>query len=175
MRQDIPAWAKYKVSPEDPDFFEIRRAHRQGRTEIRLPDLKGLKAWAKSQGWPTPWFDFEEAFITKIFETNETFSLALTESGVEMYALIKEHILSLERLKELDALYEARSSSGRPTHWGSLVQELREIRRLVEAGVKVNVEGTQTVLDTWQSFYGWAHGRYHMLEDGYDSWIGDDS
>ena len=50
----------------------------------------------------------------------------------------------------------------------------REIRRAVEAGVVVKVEGTQTVLKTWQSFYDWAHGRYHMLEDGYDSWIGDD-
>jgi hypothetical protein len=46
--------------------------------------------------------------------------------------------------------------------------------RLVEAGVLVKVEGTPTVLDSWQSFYAWAHGRYHMLEDGYDRWIGDD-
>lgn len=28
---------------------------------------------------------------------------------------------------------------------------------------------------SWQQFYTWAHGRYHMLEDGYDTWIGDDS
>jgi hypothetical protein len=63
----------------------------------------------------------------------------------------------------------------RPTRWGWLVEELREIRRAVEAGVVVKVEGTQTVLKTWQGFYDWAHGRYHMLEDGYDSWIGDDN
>ncbi len=179
MRQDIPAWAKYRVSPDDPDFFEIRRAHRNGRTEIQLPDLKMLKAWAKSHGWPTPWFGFEAAFIVKMFETNETFTLALNESGVEIYVPIKEHTLSLETLKELDALYEETEDMGvlgrRPTRWGSLVEELREIRRLVEAGVKVKIEGTQTVLNTWQSFYDWAHGRYHMLEDGYDSWIGDDS
>jgi hypothetical protein len=37
----------------------------------------------------------------------------------------------------------------------------------------VNVEGVAR-LRTWQEFYNWAHGRYHMLEDGYDSWIGDD-
>ena len=87
---------------------------------------------------------------------------------------IQEQTLLIERLKEFDALYEERSSSGRPTGWGSLVEELRKIRRLVEAGVTVKIEGTQTVLNTWQSFYDWAHGRYHMLEDGYDSWIGDD-
>jgi hypothetical protein len=88
---------------------------------------------------------------------------------------MKEHTLTIEMLQELDALYEERSASGRPIHWGNLVRELREIRRLVEGGVKVNVAETGTVLNSWQSFYTWAHGRYHMLEDGYDSWIGDDN
>ncbi len=50
----------------------------------------------------------------------------------------------------------------------------KNLNTLVEAGITVRVEGTQTVLNTWESFYRWAHGRYHMLEDGYDSWIGDD-
>ncbi|HEX4950377.1 MAG TPA: hypothetical protein VFZ34_27175 [Blastocatellia bacterium] len=90
----------------------------------------------------------------------------------------KEHWLTIEILKELDALYEEREDMGvlgrRPTCWGVLVEELRKIRRLVEAGVIVKIEGTQTALNTWQSFYAWAHGRYHLLEDGYDSWIGDD-
>jgi hypothetical protein len=90
----------------------------------------------------------------------------------------REYTVTIEMLKELDALYEETEDMGvlgrRPTRWGTLVEELRKIRRLVEAGVKVKVEGTQTVLNTWQSFYDWAHGRYHALEDGYDSWIGDD-
>jgi len=55
-----------------------------------------------------------------------------------------------------------------------LVEDLREIRRAVEAGVAVTVEGEGLLLN-WQGFYRWAHGRYHMLEDGYDKWIGDDS
>ncbi|MFN0109255.1 MAG: hypothetical protein ACKVZH_10420 [Blastocatellia bacterium] len=91
----------------------------------------------------------------------------------------REHTITIEMLKELDALYEETEDLGvlgrRPVHWGTLVEELRMIRRLVETGVKVKVEGTQTVLDTWQNFYAWAHGRYHALEDGYDSWIGDDN
>jgi hypothetical protein len=178
MSQDIPAWAKQRVLPEDPDFLEVRQLHRRGRTQIQLPNLKELKGWAKSHGWPTPMFGFKKAFITKLFESNETFSLALKESGINIHIPIKEHILTIETLKGLDALYEEREDNGllggRPTRWGTLVSKLREIRHLVEAGVKVNVEGTQTVLTTWQSFYDWAHGRYHMLEDGYDSWIGDD-
>ena len=91
----------------------------------------------------------------------------------------REHLLTIEKLKELDALYEETEDMGilgrRPTRFGPLVEELREIRRLVEAGVSVRIEGTQTVLNTWGSFYDWAHGRYHRLEEGYDKWIGDDS
>jgi hypothetical protein len=85
----------------------------------------------------------------------------------------KTYIVSLEKLQELDALYEARSANRRPTDWGALVEKLREIRRAVEAGFVVQIEGGPQ-LRSWSSFYTWAHGRYHMLEDGYDKWIGDD-
>jgi len=83
--------------------------------------------------------------------------------------------IPVEKLSELDALYEKRSPSGHPTGWGDLVEELREIRRAVEAGAVVTVDGTQTILRTWPDFYSWAHARYHALEDGYDHWIGDDA
>jgi hypothetical protein len=178
MKQGIPAWAKQKVSPDTDDFFSVRRSHRQGRTEIQLPDMRELKSWAKAQGWPTPWFGFKEAFMAKLFESEATFALALRGSGLQIHVPIQEHTLTTARLNELDELYEEREDMGvlgqRPTRWGTLVGELREIRHLVEAGITVKVEGTDTVLDTWQRFYEWAHGRYHMLEDGYDSWIGDD-
>ena len=85
----------------------------------------------------------------------------------------QEITISAERLKEFDDLYAERSESGRPVGWGSLVAELREIRRAVEAGVVVNVEGAGP-MRSWQAFYDWAHGRYHALEDGYDEWIGND-
>lgn len=178
MKYDIPAWAKRRVTPEKNSGSEVRGLHRQGRAQIQFPDIKDLKGWAKSHGWPTPWFGFKKAFIDKLFESNETFTLVLSESGINIHIPIKGHTLTTKRLKKLDALYEEREDMGvlgrRPTRWGTLVSELREIRRLVEAGVEVKVQETQTVLNTWQSFYDWAHGRYHMLEDGYDSWIGDD-
>jgi hypothetical protein len=176
MIPNIPAWAQQSVSPDVHDFFDVRQMHHDGRTQIQLPDLKELKGWAKSCGWPTPWFGFEKAFVAKLFECKEAFSLALDESGVNILVPIAEYTLTVERLQELDVLYEERDDLGqRPTGWGTLVSELREVRRLVEAGVKVKIAGTQTVLTTWQSFYAWAHGRYHMLEDGSDSWIGDDN
>ena len=85
-----------------------------------------------------------------------------------------EHIVSTEKLKNYDSLYAARSPSGRPTSWHALVEELRHVRRVIEAGAVVQVEGEGT-LRTWKEFYEWAHGRYHMLEDGHDNWIGDDN
>ena len=86
--------------------------------------------------------------------------------------MIRSVILT-EALRTLDAMYAERSASGRPTSWRALVEELRKIRRAIEAGAVVEVEGEGT-LRTWQEFYSWAHGRYHMLEDGCDLWIGDD-
>ena len=91
----------------------------------------------------------------------------------------REHTITAGVLKRFDALYEDAEelAPGVRTHqrrWDELVDELRAIRRLVEAGVTVKVEGANTVLTTWQEFYNWAHGRYHALEDGCDHWIGDD-
>ena len=88
-------------------------------------------------------------------------------------AIVTEYIVSAEDLSALDAMYARRSPIGQPTSWRPLVEELRKIRRIVEAGTVVHVAGEAT-LRTWTEFYDWAHGRYHMLEDGCDPWIGDD-
>lgn len=101
------------------------------------------------------------------------FVQAISESGIELHTPLSVYTLSVERLRELDALYDERSPGARPVGWGTLVEELREIRRAVEAGVVIQVEGGPK-MRSWQGFYEWAHGRYHMLEDGYDNWIGDD-
>lgn len=100
--------------------------------------------------------------------SEENFALAINASGIEMSIPRREVSLSAEWLSELDALSE------RPEDWGALVAELREIRRAVEAGVVVTADGARP-MKSWQGFYSWAHGRYHMLEDGYDDWIGDDA
>jgi hypothetical protein len=172
MNKNIPAWALRTATSEDHRFAQ--ESHRQGRMQIKWPDAKALRIWAKQQGWSTPWFGFEEAFIAKMLETQENFELVIKKSGIEIHIPRQDYTISGERIRELDGLYEGRASTGRPNGWGILVEELREIRRAVEAGVVVNIEGEQTLL-SWQNFYHWAHGRYHMLEDGYDKWIGDDS
>lgn len=91
-------------------------------------------------------------------------------------AAVRARAVSEAELGRLDRLYAEREDLGalgmRPTGWDALVEELRGLRRAVEAGVVVTVGGA--TLTTWQEFYAWAHGRYHALEEGADSWIGDD-
>ena len=125
------------------------------------------RGWARQHGWPTPWFGFEKAFVARMLTSQESFELALTMGGVEISIPKESHSIGPEELALLDEAY-------RDHTWRWLVDALREIRRAVEAGVVVHVEGA--TLKTFQSFYNWAHGRYHALEDDVGtSWIGDDS
>ena len=81
--------------------------------------------------------------------------------------------MSDEELANLDGLYDDRDAAGRPNSWGSLVERLRGIRRSIESGEVVMVHDgveLQSVLE----FHTWAYGHYKLLEEGYDSWIGDD-
>ena len=172
MSKKIPAWALRAATADDQALAQA--AKRQGSMHVTWPNANAVRGWAKQQGWATPWFGFEEAFIATMLETNAHFALAVQHSGIEIYIPRQDYTIADDKIRELDAAYAERSSTGQPHSWGSLVEELRAIRRAVEAGVVVHVEGAQT-LRNWQDFYHWAHGRYHMLEDGYDAWIGDDS
>jgi hypothetical protein len=171
MMATVPAWAMRRAAAGD--YREVQDAHARGRLVIKWPDRKALRAWSRLRGWPTPWFGFEAALLAKLFESEMNFASALAESGMELHIPLREHTLSLETLRELDALYAERAPSGVPTGWRLLVLELREIRRAVAVGVVVQVEGGPR-LRTPGGFYHWAHARYHALEDGSDAWIGDD-
>jgi hypothetical protein len=172
MKKPIPAWAMRTARAED--YGIVQAAQSRGAMHVTWPDDKALRQWTKLQGWPAPWFGFEGAFLENLLASPVNFSQAINESGIEIRIPQQSYTLSAARLDELDSLYAQRSPGGQPLNWGILVDELRDLRRAVEAGVVVQVEdGPQ--LQTWQEFYAWAHGRYHMLEDGYDRWIGDDS
>ena len=172
MNQTLPAWALQTATPDD--YVLAQEMHRQGILRIIWPDTNTLRMWAKHQGWPTPWFGFEQAFLAHMLETDTNFALAMKQSGIEVQFPKQHCTISGETIRELDALYESRSSSGRPSGWDALVEKLRDIRRVVEAGIAVHIEG-EAPLQNWQQFYTWAHGRYYMLEEGADKWIGDDS
>jgi hypothetical protein len=159
----LPAWALTTAGP--PDRLAVQKAQRRGKVRIQWRNNEPPREWAKQQGWPTPWFGFAEAFVARMLESEECFALALSETGVTISIPKESHSLSDKDLENLDALYQDRS-------WAWLVEELREIRRAVEAGVVVHVEGAR--LTSFESFYKWAHGRYHALEEAATGWIGDD-
>ena len=165
MRPELPAWALMRAGPADR--LAIRDAHARGVITLKWKAERAPRGWAKQQGWPAPWFGFDDAFVSKMLESDEHLELALAGSGVEVYIPKPSHAIADAELAELDALYQDHA-------WRALVDELREIRRAVEAGVVVSVGGT--TLRSWEGFYSWAHGRYHALEDDVrTAWIGDDS
>ena len=96
MKNDIPSWALTAVTSKEQGF--AKEAHRQGRMQIKWPDINALRSWAKQQGWPTPLFGFEKAFIAKILETEENFDLAIEKSGIEIIVPRKNYTISGERI-----------------------------------------------------------------------------
>jgi hypothetical protein len=170
MTKEFPRWAMTAATPQDRERAE--QALRLGRMQIEWPDRKAIRDWARQQGWPAPWFGFDESFIKTMLESDRNFELALNKSGIKVLIPLKHYIVSDEELRELDALYQERDASGRPASWGALVAGLRELRRAAGAGVVIEIEGE--TFKSSGSFYTWVHGRYHALEDGYDDWVGID-
>jgi hypothetical protein len=176
VKKNFPLWAMTRATPAD--IIAVQQAQKQGYLQIKWPPMNDLRAWAKLQGWRIPRFGFESAFMKAILTTERDFTLALSTSGIELEIPKASYTITVEQLAELDALYDTVQDLGgggtyRPG-WRVLVAELREIRRAVEAGVKVSAPDKTEPLNSFQSFYEWAHGRYYLLEEGYDSWIGDD-
>ena len=163
-KPNLPEWA---VKPATPaDRLATKQAYENATLQSNWDTCPSLKSWAKAQGWPTSWFNFQSTFFNTMLEDDANFALALTDSGLEITIPKQTYTFSDESLKKFDQAYEDHE-------WDWLVESLREIRRAVEAGVVVTIHGE--TLKSWSSFYTWAHGRYHILEDGADKWIGDDS
>ena len=159
-----PDWAYRSVKADDREG--ALQAHRAGRMRTNWEEAEDLKGWAKRQGWPTPWLSFESTFYETMLASDDNFGLAVANSGLEIRIPKEEHTITADDLAGFDAQYES------PQSWRWLVEDLREVRRAIEVGVVVKVEDKE--LDSFERFYSWAHGRYHMLEDGADEWIGMD-
>lgn len=159
-----PNWAYRSVTADEREA--VAQAHEKGTLRTNWSAAKDLKSWAKQQNWPTPWLNFESKFYETMLANDENFALAVSQSGLKISIPKTKHTLSAAELEKFDGYYE------NPQNWRWLVEELREVRRAVEVGVVVRVEDKE--LKSFDSFYTWAHGRYHALEDGADEWIGTD-
>lgn len=175
MKKGIPRWAMEIATPQDRQ--RAKDAYRTLMWQLAWPERKSIRAWAKQQGWPAPGFFFDGRFIKKTLESDENFALALNESGLQIRIPREYYKFPDQELKRMDRWYEEREDMGvlgsRPVSWGILVESLREIRRAIEANVVIEIEGKP--IKSVSSFLTWAHARYYLLEDGYDSWYGDDN
>jgi hypothetical protein len=160
----IPDWAFRPVEAGDR---ELVIAARDKSLRVDWGDQNQVKAWAKEQGWPAPWFNFPGKFLDQMLANDENFAMALRNSGISLQIPVSSYTLPPIYIAEMDESYLERSYRG-------LVEELRGIRRAVMMGVVVEVDGKK--LRTFDQFYQWAHGRYYLLEDDMNTgWIGDDS
>jgi hypothetical protein len=80
MKRETPPWAVKTAGPEDE--VSVRAAQKRGTLLIKWPDPKALRGWARRRDWPTPWFGFKAAFLTKMLESKASFELAVNESGM---------------------------------------------------------------------------------------------
>jgi hypothetical protein len=80
-------------------------------------------------------------------------------------------ILTREKLNTLDEAY--REYNRKSVNF--LVKELRKLRKSVQEGEEIKIEGSEKTLKTFSDFYFWADDRYPALEDDPKvEWIGMD-
>jgi hypothetical protein len=171
MTGTTPDWAMRPIRVEDRGRMKDL-LHRK-LIKVTWPEIGALKRWAREHHWPAPWFGFKESFVGQMLESDSNFLMGLNNSGIRMLVPKRQFDFGGNQLRDLDELYTARDENGRPSDWKVLVGELRDLRRTIEAGVAVKVDEVQT-LHSWSAFYTWADSRFPGLEDGCDSWIGDD-
>ena len=70
VQTEIPSWAMRAAGPEDREL--VGEALGRGTAKVDWPDRKALRDWARRQGWPTPWLDFEPAFLTRMLAVSYT-------------------------------------------------------------------------------------------------------
>lgn len=159
----IPNWALRKANPEDRALTE--QAHKNDTTRIEFKDRSGLKAWMKSKGWKISFAFLTSSFYKQLFASDENFRLALAEGVIEAWIPKASYTVPKSFIEKVDQLYEEES-------WNWAVEDLREIRRAIDAGVEVEIDGEK--FTKAGDFYNWAHKRYHVLEEAADKWILDD-
>lgn len=156
----LPTWALEKAEPQDRD--RARNAYQKKTGRFTITNRATLKDWMKAQAWKQSRFALEGSFYKQCFQDDDYFRTALEEQVVEMWIPKQSHQVSKTDLASMDKDYNDRE-------WAAAVAQLKDIRRAIDAGVTIEVDG-QTFKSSG-SFYNWAHKRYHSLEEASDDWI----
>lgn len=159
----IPNWALRKAGPEDKALAE--QAFKDARANLKLTDRTGMKTWMKSRGEKISWLRPSASFYKQLLASEESFREVLAIGVMEIWIPKYSYTVPEDFLATVDQLYAEKD-------WNTAVEYLREIRRAIDLGVKVQIE--DKTFTSASTFYNWAHQRYHVLEEAADKWILDD-
>ncbi len=121
-------------------------------------------AWARSVGWPTPFFSFDQKFLAMVLSDDAHFRLAMDRGGIELFVPVKQYPVSD---KDVEKWHRDNQDS---ENWDALASEFQLLCRIINYGVPVVVEGhSYTDSGTFYSKFVCKHFR--NLEDGADIFI----
>jgi len=169
-------WVYRSVGPDEREA--ARAAHEAGklltnwncpynfRTKLcTKPFLnKPPKDWARSVGWPTPLFSFEERFLKTMLSNDDPFRLAMDQGGVELFVPVEQYQVPEEDVEAWDGEIKD------PKNWDALASGFRELCRIINFGVPVVVQG-RTYTNSGIFYNEWIYQRYKVLEEGSDIFI----
>ena len=104
MNTNLPSCALRRATAADR--LATKQAYEQAAMQTNWDTCDPLKTWAKEGGWPTLWLSFQKAFCTELLENNENFSLAVSESGLQITILKQTYTILDDELHETDDEYE---------------------------------------------------------------------
>ena len=158
----LPNWALEKAGPHDR--VRAKEAYEKETGRFTVPNRVSLKDWMKARGWKRSWISPEGSFYKQCFRDDSLFQLALKEEMVDIWIPKQTHQVSKADLAGIDQDYQTQD-------WSAAVAKLRDIRRALDAGVTIEIDGQP--FKSSGSFYTWAHKRYHALAEISNDWMMD--
>ena len=159
----LPSWALRSATTAERE--KAADAYYRSKAKTVFRDRKKLRSWIEYHGWKTSWLHLEDSFYKELFSNDEFFKEGLEDGVVEIFIPKESYTFSDEEFKNINDGYSAREFN-----W--VVEYLREIRRAIEAGILVEIDGLQ--LKSEIAFYNWVDKQFHILEEVADKWIGND-
>lgn len=122
------------------------------------------KEWARSVGWPTPFFAFDKTFLATMLSDDAHYRLAMDRGGVELFVPVERYVVPDKDVKKWHR------ENKDPENWDALAAEFQLLCRIMNYGVPVVVEDhAYSNSSTFYSQFVCKHFR--NLEDGADIFI----
>lgn len=168
MTKYLPSWAYQAASPQD--YQRVLKAQEKNYLKYSwAPDYRSREAWMKKNQLEFSPSRSDAEILNLILNEENFYQSALKESGLQLMIPIQHYKLSPEKLAHMDACYEKTNEQGQLIGWTELVNDLRNLFRLIDAGVTIQIGKKH--FEAFTPLYSWAYARYRALEEGYDEWF----